>query len=206
MPPFVVSTGDEHESLAGSIHVPWVQEGLFPVDMNEPAPPVHGQHCGKAHSTPPKAAGAARAADVAVAASLDPSMVRQLLHGQHVELLSTGGGTVRCIAFLDRRLTALTLKRIWQNQAAGKRTVRIADVAQVIVGESGGREFGLCTHDLSVTLALKSQHAVAFTFSDPGERDDFAQCLLSLVNDAVTANKSDSGAATVAAVDNAAAG
>lgn len=208
--PFVSTTGDEHQELAAEMHIPWVDDKRHPVvshtETDSPtwasSPEATPEDAlavasaakvdGKVVSERLATAGSAMAADVAEGTSLDPAMVKRLIQGQHVELLSEGGGAVRCVAFLDRRLTGVTLKRIWQNQAAGKRIFRIEDIVRVMVGEIGGQDFGLRTHDLSVTLALKSQQAVAFTFSDPRERDDFARCLASLVDAATAASKRDS--------------
>lgn len=213
--PLVVTPGDENEVVPG-MQFPWVQKdghlghshaGVNGSGRSMPSSPEtalqaapadsgaaaeDGQHGAKVHSTPPIAVGDAVAAAAAKAASLNPATVRRLIQGQHVELLSTGGGTVRCVAFLDRRLAGLTLKRIWQNKADGRRTVRIEDIVQVMVGESGGQDFGLRTEDLSVTLALTNQQAVAFTFSDLWERDDFAQCVASLVGYATTVCRTES--------------
>mmetsp|Transcript_69415 Transcript_69415/g.224480 ORF Transcript_69415/g.224480 Transcript_69415/m.224480 type:complete len:187 (-) Transcript_69415:144-704(-) len=119
--------------------------------------------------------------EVKVAQDTVKRFVRALVKGHEVELLSVNGGSARCMAFLDRKLTMLSLQRGTQADAK-KRNIPLEEIEEVSVGEHGGQDFGLDTDDLCVTVVLKSNQALGFTFSEAEERDTFALCLAMFVD------------------------
>lgn len=109
------------------------------------------------------------------------AFVRSLVRGRVVNVLAVNGGFAECTAFLDRKLTTLSLQR--GNKGDGKkRPVALEDVSEIIVGEAGGAEFNLATDELCVTLVLESGQAIGFTFAGDEERDTFALCLTMFVD------------------------
>mmetsp|Transcript_126563 Transcript_126563/g.253022 ORF Transcript_126563/g.253022 Transcript_126563/m.253022 type:complete len:204 (-) Transcript_126563:122-733(-) len=110
------------------------------------------------------------------------NFVRALVKGYQVELLSVRGGTVKCMAHIDRGLTMLSLERGMPADAR-RRDIPLQEVQEVLVGEQGGEAFNLQTDDLCVTVVLESQQALAFAFLSEEERDTFALCLAMFVDD-----------------------
>ena len=55
--------------------------------------------------------------------------------------------------------------------------ILLEEVAEVVVGESGGKDLNLPTNMMCVTLIMDRGHAVAFQFSGAEERDAFASVL-----------------------------
>mmetsp|Transcript_118238 Transcript_118238/g.329770 ORF Transcript_118238/g.329770 Transcript_118238/m.329770 type:complete len:187 (-) Transcript_118238:115-675(-) len=109
------------------------------------------------------------------------NFVRALVKGQEVELLSVNGGTARCMAYLDRKLTTLSLQRGIQVDAK-RRSIPLEDIEEVLVGEDGGADFDLDTDELCVTLVLRSHQALGFSFRDMEDRDTFALCLTMFID------------------------
>lgn len=113
------------------------------------------------------------------------NFVRALIRGHEVNLLSVRGGVVRCMAFLDRQLTTLSLERATEEAPSQqhRRDLELRDIEEVLVGEDGGDEFGLETDGLSVTLVLRSRMGLAFAFDNESDRDTFALCLAMFVDE-----------------------
>lgn len=132
--------------------------------------------------------------DIEQAQNVVKNFVRSLVKGLPVCLLSVCGGTAECTAFLDRQLTTLELARKGsstspsgptrgsESELSRKRHIRLEEIVEVIVGESGGKDFQLFTDNFCVTLVLGNGQAVGFKFMDEEERDTFALCLSMFVD------------------------
>merc|ERR1712046_186551 len=58
--------------------------------------------------------------------------VRGMVKGRAIHVLSTSGGKAECIAFLDKKLTMLSLQRAGKEDAK-KRAVPLEDIAEIAV-------------------------------------------------------------------------
>lgn len=133
------------------------------------------------HSSGGAGAGCSDAPEINAAQAVVKSFVRNLVKGHVVTLLSVDGGIARCNAFLDRKLTTLSLQRGGARDSK-KRAVPLENISEIIVGEDGGAQFNLATDHMSVTLALENGQGIAFSFADDEERDTFALCLTMFVD------------------------
>jgi hypothetical protein len=127
--------------------------------------------------------------EVSQAQAVVKAFVRSLVKGRTLRVLATNGGMAecaqtssrRCICFLDRKLTSLSLQRAGKEDAK-KRAVPLEDISEIAVGAESGQEFGLATDEMCITLILESGQAIGFRFDDDEERDTFALCLSMFVD------------------------
>merc|ERR1712118_354767 len=104
-----------------------------------------------------------------------------MVKGRAIHVLSTSGGKAECIAFLDKKLTMLSLQRAG-NEDAKKRAVPLEEIKEVACGEESGQAFGLATDELCVTLVLETGQAMGLSFNDNEARDTFALCISMFVD------------------------
>jgi len=109
------------------------------------------------------------------------AFVRSLVKGRKIEILQAGGGSTPCIAFLDRKLTELSLAR--GDKPDGKRRgIPLEDIREIVVGDDVSDDFELYTDELCAALVLESGQAMGCRFVDIEERDTFALCLSMFVD------------------------
>jgi len=119
--------------------------------------------------------------DVGQAQHLVKNFVRTYVKGHDVNVLSVNGGTAACTAYLDRKLTTLSLQRAGKKDGK-KRGIPLEDVAEICVGDEAGDDVELELDDFSVTLLLQDGQAVGFRLADLEERDTFALCMSMFVD------------------------
>mmetsp|Transcript_119554 Transcript_119554/g.338991 ORF Transcript_119554/g.338991 Transcript_119554/m.338991 type:complete len:197 (-) Transcript_119554:65-655(-) len=150
-----------------------VEHGAYPHGL--PSHTSEGEMCGCSirglyHEDP----------DISQAQSDMKDFIRCLVKGVQVMLLSVDGDVVASTLSIDRQLTTLLLRR---DSPTAKRPIPLEEVREFVVGEAGGAEFNLATHECCVTLVLGSDHGLSFSFQTLEERDAFVFCLTMLAAD-----------------------
>mmetsp|Transcript_68202 Transcript_68202/g.200282 ORF Transcript_68202/g.200282 Transcript_68202/m.200282 type:complete len:327 (-) Transcript_68202:40-1020(-) len=104
--------------------------------------------------------------------------IETAVKGRTLQMLATTGAFVEVVLKLDRDVTSVSIQRAGSRDGK-KRNVLLKDVVEIGVGaDSAHTEV---VDDLLVTLLLEGETAVAFRFGDYDERDEFADCLETLV-------------------------
>eukprot|EP00405_Crypthecodinium_cohnii_P008415 CAMPEP_0206420208 /NCGR_PEP_ID=MMETSP0324_2-20121206/672_1 /ASSEMBLY_ACC=CAM_ASM_000836 /TAXON_ID=2866 /ORGANISM="Crypthecodinium cohnii, Strain Seligo" /LENGTH=166 /DNA_ID=CAMNT_0053883981 /DNA_START=136 /DNA_END=636 /DNA_ORIENTATION=- len=119
--------------------------------------------------------------DIFEAQTVVKSFVKCLLNGLPVSLLSVHKSAAPCKVFVDRRLSTLELQRDGKADAT-RRKIPLEDIAEVVVGEFGGKDFDLWTDALSVTLVLVTGQGMGIRFTNEEDRDTFALCISMFVD------------------------
>lgn len=121
------------------------------------------------------------AGDVGAAQKVVADFVKRFVKGVPLKVLSVSGGEAECIATLDRKLTSLSIARSAKKDAK-KRSILLADVLEICIGQDTTEETDFQLDDGCVTLFLNDGSAVAFRFEDDEQRDTFALCMSMFVD------------------------
>lgn len=119
--------------------------------------------------------------DVAAAQRVVADFVKRFVKGEALKVLSVTGVECPCIATLDRKLTSLSIARSAKKDAK-KRTIPLADISEICIGEDTTEETDFDLDDGCVTLFMNDGQAVAFRFDDDEQRDTFALCMSMFVD------------------------
>mmetsp|Transcript_131787 Transcript_131787/g.256675 ORF Transcript_131787/g.256675 Transcript_131787/m.256675 type:complete len:192 (-) Transcript_131787:133-708(-) len=103
------------------------------------------------------------------------AFVVSMVRGRNLPVLSLNGGQVDCRVSFDKKLNKMSLQR-----DTSKRDVPLDQICGVCIGKGIDEDVDLPVHDLCVTL-LTEEQAVSLCFENEVDRDEFGECMSTLL-------------------------